>query len=187
MKQLETERLILRPFQDNDLDRIYAILSHPDIWVHDPGRPRTFEETRSFLIFRDGAYHNARFGQMAVIRKSDEAIIGYCGLQLLLLDHGIFKSPEVEMFFALDRAEWGQGYISEAGHEIIRYGFEDLRLRRIVSTAAIENRRSINLMRRLGMHLVSDPFEPEWVVGSIENPLLCDEATTPLTLTTINE
>lgn len=174
MKQLETERLILRPFEEGDLDRIYAILSHPDIWKHDPGRPRSFEETRSFLTFHDGSYQQMRFGRLAVVRKDDNAVIGYCGLQLLLLDHGEFKSPEVELFFALDRELWGRGYITEAAAAIVQYGFEELRLRRIVSTASVENVRSIKLMKRIGMRLVSDPFEPEWVVGIVENPALAE-------------
>ena len=182
MKQLETERLILRPFQEGDLERIYDILSHPDIWRHDPGRQRTFEETRSFVLFEDGAYRNIRFGQLAVVRREDTMVIGYCGLQLLLLDHGLFKSPEVEMFFALDRDLWGHGYITEAANAVIHYGFDELRLRRIVSTASVENRRSIRLMQRIGMHFISDPFEPEWVVGAIENPALKEEEPSELTL-----
>lgn len=174
MRVLETERLILRPFEEGDLDRIYTILSDPLVWKHDPGRPRTFEETRALLTFENGAYRDLRYGRLAVVLKATGEVIGYCGLQLLLLDHGPYKSPEVELFFAQDPAQWGHGYITEAARAMVQFGFAELRFRRIVSTASRENQRSINLMKRMGMRFISDPFEPDWIVGLIENPDLKD-------------
>ncbi len=170
MKTIETERLLLRPFEERDLDQIYSILSHPDIWKHDPGRPRTFEETRSLMMLSSDGYQTVRLGRLATIDKATDRLIGYCGLQLLLLEHGMFKSPEVELFFALDRERWGRGYMTEAAQAVINYGFQELSLRRIVSTAARENEGSIKVMRRIGMQTISDPFEPDWVVGFIDNP-----------------
>jgi hypothetical protein len=75
-------------------------------------------------------------------------------------------------FWALFPDRWGHGYATEAAAAMIAYGFEQLRLRRIVATTEHDNARSINVMRRLGMRLERNPRpEPAWfqTVGILDN------------------
>jgi ribosomal-protein-alanine N-acetyltransferase len=169
MKAIETGRLLLRPFTTDDLDAIHTVLSYPDVWKYDPGKPRTLAETGQTLAFWITEYQRHGFGRFAVIQKATNQLIGYCGLQWLLLDHGVYKQPEVELFYALDPAFWGQGYITESAQAVIRFGFDELKLRRIVSTAIGGNHRSVKVMRRVGMRVERDPFDPDWIVGVIDN------------------
>ena len=182
MKTIETERLLLRPFTTADLDAIYAVLSRREVWQYDPGKPRTYEETREVLQRWIDDFDHHGFGRFAILNKADGTLIGYCGLQWLLLDHGIYKSPEVEIFYALSPEVWGQGYITEAAKAVIGFAFTDLKLRRIVSTAVGENRRSMGVMRRIGMRVERDPFDQDWILGLIDNPSI--EAFAPLLVTT---
>lgn len=186
MKIIATDRLILRPFTANDLDALFAVLNRPEVWQYDPGRPRTMSETGETLAIWINEYTRHGFGRFAVIEKASGKLIGYCGLQWLLLDHGLYKSPEVELFYALDPAFWGKGYITEAARAMIGFGFADLKLKRIVSTAVGANERSVNVMRRVGMRVERDPFDPDWIVGVVENTAI-DTHAPSLTLSATNE
>jgi ribosomal-protein-alanine N-acetyltransferase len=181
MKIIETERLLLRPFIAADLDAIYAVLSRPAVWQYDPGKPRTLDETHMVLARWIADYELHGFGRFAVVLKETGAIIGYCGLQWLLLDHGVYKSPEVEIFYALAPEYWGHGYITEAAQAVIEFAFTEIKLKRIVATALGDNTRSISVMRRLGMRVARDPFEQDWIVGIIENPVVAERAPTLIT------
>jgi RimJ/RimL family protein N-acetyltransferase len=183
VKELETARLTLRPFTGDDLDAIYAVLSRPEVWRYDPGRPRSHADTQGMLNQWISDAQRDGFGRYAVVLRETGEVIGYSGLQWLLLDHGIYKSPEVELFYALAPEFWGQGYITEAAQAIIHFAFDDVKLRRVVSTAIGPNARSMSVMRRVGMQVITDPFEPDWVVGIIDNPAV--EARTPVLATSI--
>lgn len=176
MTTLTTERLLLRPFTADDLAAIYAVLSRSEVWQYDPGKPRSYNETREVLQRWIDEFDQHGFGRFAIINQADGTLIGYCGLQWLLLDHGIYKSPEVEIFYALSPEYWGQGYITEAAKAVIHFAFTDLKLKRIVSTAVGANQRSLGVMRRVGMRVERDPFDPEWVVGIVDNPAIVVDA-----------
>jgi RimJ/RimL family protein N-acetyltransferase len=168
---VETERLILRTHTMADLDAMHALTSHPDVWRFDPGRQRTLDETRAILVWRIMEYERRGLGRLALVHKASGRLIGYCGLQLCLLDECYpLTTPEIEFFYGLARDHWGQGLITEAGRELIRYGFEELKLRRIISSALSGNQRSINVMRRVGMRIEICPCDADWVVGAIDNP-----------------
>jgi [ribosomal protein S5]-alanine N-acetyltransferase len=168
---LETERLILRTHTMADLDAMHAITSHPDVWRFDPGRQRTIDETRVLLVWRMMEYERRGIGRLALVEKASGQLIGYCGLQLCLLEACYaLNTPEIEFFYGLMRNRWGQGLMTEAGHALIGYGFEELKLKRIISSALSGNERSINVMRRVGMRIETCPCDAEWVVGTIDNP-----------------
>lgn len=168
---VETERLILRTHTMADLDALHALTSHPDVWRFDPGHQRTIDETRAILVWRMMEYERRGIGRLVVVLKATGQLIGYCGLQLCLLDDCYaLTMPEIEFFYGLARNHWGQGIITEAGHGLIRYGFEEHKLKRIISSALGDNLRSINVMRRVGMQIETCPCNPAWVVGTIDNP-----------------
>lgn len=168
---VETERLILRTHSMADLDALHTLTSHPDVWQFDPGRQRTIEESRALLVWRMMEYERRGIGRLAVVLKASGQLIGYCGLQLCLLeDCYALNTPEIEFFYGLSRDHWGQGLISEAGHALIRHGFDEHKLKRIMSSALSDNQRSINVMRRVGMRVETCPCDPNWVVGMIDNP-----------------
>ncbi len=66
--------------------------------------------------------------------------------------------------------------MTEAAQAVIRFAFEDLKLKRIVSTALSANERSLGVMRRVGMRVERDLIDRDWNVGIIENPLVAERA-----------
>jgi len=169
MQVIETERLTLRPFAMEDLDVLHRMVSHPDVWQYDPGYERSWDETRELWVFRIGELHRHGIGRLAVSLKQTGALIGYCGLQLCLVDDPTYATPEIELFFRLAREYWGQGLITEAAQALGQHGFDTHKLRRIVSCAQRANTRSIGVMHRVGMRVEADPMDPEHrMMGVIE-------------------
>ncbi len=179
--QLQTERLILRPFTEADCDDAYQVLEgHPDVWAFDPGHPRSREE-RATLIRRYAADNRQDgCGTLAVTLKDDGQLIGYVGLQLYVLPSEPLATAEVELYYKLGRAYWDQGYATEACREMLRFAFEYMRLARLVICPRRENRRSIRVLERLGSRFEQAP--PKWaadVMAILDNDHLAPSAPTP--------
>jgi ribosomal-protein-alanine N-acetyltransferase len=88
----------------------------------------------------------------AVIHKADGKLIGRCGL--CFLD----KTPEVELGYLLDKSYWRRGLATEGSHASLKYGFEVIRLEKIVAIAKPENIASRRVMEKVGMKYEKDAY-----------------------------
>jgi RimJ/RimL family protein N-acetyltransferase len=185
MPVLETERLHIRPFVIDDLDAIHRILNAAF-------GEEALERRREWLDWSIRNYtalarlYQQPYGDRAVVLTATNAVIGAVGLVPAFgpFDQlGSFRArshnpvsnlntPEIGLFWALDEAQRGQGYATEAAQALIGYAFAVMNLKRIVATTDYDNAASIRVMARLGMVIEHnpDPF-PEWfqVVGILEN------------------
>ncbi len=144
--RLETERLILRPFTMDDVDPAYEMNLDPEVsrYTHDGGvRPRDDIESR---IKNDvlGDYTKHGFGRFVVIHKADDRFIGFSSLKF------VDEFDEVDLGYRFVQAYWGQGIATEAGWASLDFGFNQLKLSRIIAVALEENQGSINVMDKLG-------------------------------------
>lgn len=159
--ELDTARLHLRAFTGDDIDLAYEVLDgHPDVWRYDPGYQRSKEQRAA--IIRHYALDNEDDGPgaLAVILKETGALLGYIGLQLYVWPREPVATPEVELYYKLGRAYWGQGYALEGCQAMLRFAFDEMHLARIVTITDHRNVRSIRLLARLGMRL--EPAGPRW-------------------------
>ena len=149
LHEIKTERLLLRPFTMDDLDAFFALRADADVmrYISSP-TPTTLEGTRERLSQVIEQYGELGFGFFAVVRQSDERLVGWCGLA------PIDSVPEIEIGYGFAPDCWGRGYATEAARAIIKFGFEDLGLTRIVAVAFPENTGSTNVMKKLGMSYV---------------------------------
>ena len=181
MKSFETDRLILRPFTRDDDEIHHQVFSDPEVCRYYCGDTRTPEETHEWLIHRMWEAKGSELGFLAVVRKADGALMGLVALQpyaatwIIWEDDpdACFTKVEVEYAYALGRAYWGHGYITEAGRELIKYAFTELKLARIVTNIDDENSRSIEVVRRLGFRVTRN-LNPEspGVVAILDNRLI---------------
>jgi ribosomal-protein-alanine N-acetyltransferase len=146
---IETERLTLREFDPQDVNRLAAILSDPEVMRYMPGGEARSRE-QSEAAWRSIVVHWERygFGWWAVVCKADANIIGWCGLAM------IDEPPEtvdVEVAYLLARPYWGRGIATEGAHASLRYGFEELDLDRIIALAFPENVASRRVMEKNGL------------------------------------
>jgi len=150
MKILETNRLILRHLVPGDLDDLFTLYRDPEIRRYFPEGALGYEETKEELEwFLHGHPEHPQLGLWATIHKESHRFIGRCGL----LPWTIEQRPEVEVAYLLAREYWGQGLATEAAKAVLKYGFEQLGLSRLVCLIDPGNGASANVARKIGMTL----------------------------------
>jgi RimJ/RimL family protein N-acetyltransferase len=148
------------------------------------GAGEAYREQVTYYALADIVQERLRqppYGDRAVVLKETGALVGSVGFVPCLAPFGQIPSfggmegspstPEVGLFWALRPGERGKGYATEAA-AMVRFAFDELRLRRLVATTEFENLASIAVMRRLGMTIERNPFpSPHWlqVVGVLED------------------
>jgi ribosomal-protein-alanine N-acetyltransferase len=138
-------------FTEEDLDALSLITGDPEVMKYlGTSEPRSREKTRNTIdaILRHWEQHG--FGIFALEHKADRRLIGWCGLQRLE------KTPEVEVAYLLAKEYWNQGLATEAARAAIRYGFDELKLGRVVAIARPENVGSYRVMEKAGMKYERD-------------------------------
>lgn len=148
MKILETNRLLLRHLIMDDLDELFALYSDPEIRKYFPEGVLNYEETKEELEWHmNGHPRRPELGLWATIHKETGKFIGRCGLLPWTLD----GQDEVEIAYLLDKAYWKQGLATEAAQGILRYGFEQLNLSRLICMIDPGNIASQRVAERIGM------------------------------------
>ena len=147
---LETERLILRHLVIGDLDELFALYSDPEIRRYFPEGVLSFEETKEELEwFLNGHPKHPELGLWATVHKETGKFIGRCGLLPWQIDGKL----EVEIAYLIDKSFWGQGLATEAARGILQYGFERLKLSRLICLIDPENIPSQKVAKKIGMKL----------------------------------
>jgi ribosomal-protein-alanine N-acetyltransferase len=145
---LETERLILRCLRSDDLDNLYALYRDPEIRRHFPEGTLSYEQTKEELDwFCNGDPDHPRLGLWATIHKATGNFIGRCGLIPWTID----GREEVEVAYLLAKSYWRQGLASEAARALVRYGFEELRLPRVIALIEPGHAASIGTAMKAGL------------------------------------
>jgi len=128
METLETDRLLLRMFRETDLDAYAEMCADPEVMRFLSGYPQSREE----------AWRN-----MAMV-------VGHWQLR------GCWKPegwPGMEIAWTLRQASWGRGFATEAARAALRYAFDVLKQKHIISLIHPENSPSIRVARRIGQRL----------------------------------
>lgn len=134
---LETERLILRGFQERDLDDLYEYLSNPEVTRFEPYQPMSLDEVRENLAWRIST------GEMiAVEEKGSHKMIGN-----VYLGKRDFEALEIGFVFRRDR--WGQGFARESCQALIDLAFRR-GIHRIYAECDPCNENSWQLLEKLG-------------------------------------
>ena len=146
---IETERLILREWRDEDRDAFLVLCNSRAVMAH-LGGPATAEEVDSGIarIRACQAEHGHCFWAMEC--KADGAFVGFCGLKIAR-DPELPIDGEVEIGWRLRADLWGRGYAREAAAASLHWGWAHLSADRIIAITIPANRRSWGLMERLGM------------------------------------
>jgi RimJ/RimL family protein N-acetyltransferase len=136
---LETERLILRLPVPDDFEAFHSWGGNPENTRYMAWGPNDEEQTQTFLA---GVKPGRDF---AVVLKDTNAVIGSCGI------YPNDANYMGDIGWILHKDYWKRGYGTELGGELIRYGFEDLKLGRIQAPCAAVNYGSYRIMERNGM------------------------------------
>lgn len=160
---IQTARLTLRPLTADDLDDVHAYSSRPDVTRYLYWDARDLDETREAL--ERYSRHTALDGEgdglvLGVVPRDVGRVVGQVNLQWTSEE-----DRQGEIGFVLNPDHHGRGYATEATHVMLRIGFEDLGLHRIVGRCDGRNLASARVMERLGMRLEAHFIENEIVKG----------------------
>jgi ribosomal-protein-alanine N-acetyltransferase len=144
--QLETERLILRFFREEDMDAMAQLFANPDFMRFSLG---VFTERKQTVAFIEKVMGWDRTGipsQFAVVPRGEDAIVGYCGF----FQH-VEVPGEIEIGYRLHPDYWNRGLITEAARAVRDHGFRDWKLSRVISLIHPENIPSRRVAEKNGM------------------------------------
>lgn len=149
MKTLETKRLILRPFELDDLDDFYEYCSLSTVgpnagWKVHESKEESLKILEGFLEKKD---------VLALFHKEDKKVIGSIGLHQRVDLEG---NEHYEIGYVLSTPYEGQGFMTEAVKCMIRHAFMDLKLERLIVYHFLENDKSRRVIEKCGFRFVKN-------------------------------
>lgn len=148
---LQTHRLILRQFTEDDALLILSLNSDPIVlkYLHEPALETEADAKRILTDIILPQYKN-NLGRWAMHIKDNNEFIGWCGLK-----HRPFMD-EIDLGYRLAQIAWGKGYATEAARHSLDYAFNELQLKLITGRAHIENTASIKVLEKIGMQFIRE-------------------------------
>jgi len=156
---LETERLQLRRFTEDDVEKLLELDSDPEVmYFITGGRPTPRPEIENELLpaIFDQYERFAGYGFWAAEEKSTGRFVGWFHFRPAK------DAPpgEVELGYRLRRSAWGKGYATEGSRALIRKGFEELGVQRVVAFTMVVHAASRRVMENAGLKLVRTFHQP---------------------------
>ncbi|HEX4817898.1 MAG TPA: GNAT family N-acetyltransferase [Nonomuraea sp.] len=151
---METERLIMRRWREEDREPFAAMNADPEVMEHFPA-PLTREQSDAFVDRIERQFDERGYSLWALEERATGRFIGFTGLAWQAFDAPFL--PAAEVGWRLTRPAWGHGYATEAARRAVAYAFAEAGLDEIISMTAATNARSRAVMERLGM--TRDPAE----------------------------
>lgn len=144
---LETERLVLRPFGEADIDAVQALANDVDIARNTLNIPHPYDraDAVAWIESHPGQLESREAVTYAVTAPEAGGVVGAVGL-ILELEH-----ERAELGYWIGRAYWGRGYATEAARAVVAWGFRSLALHRIHASHFPRNPASGRVLRKLGM------------------------------------
>lgn len=152
---LETQRLILRQWQDRDLPAFAALNADPEVMRHFPNCLTRAQSDAGALRARQHIDEHG-WGFSACELKSTGEFIGFVGITHI--KPHLPCAPGVEIGWRLARAHWRQGYASEAARACLQFAFEQLNLEQVLAFTSRGNLASQAVMHKIGMHNTGRDF-----------------------------
>ncbi len=157
---LETERLLLRYFTEADLDNVVGLDADPAVMQHISGgrpTPRAVIEREILPAFLSYYDRFVGFGFWAAIEKSTGAFLGWFHFRPL----GGASPDAAELGYRLRATAWGKGYGTEGSRALIRKGFTELGVQRVVASTDAAHTASRRVMEKAGLTLART-FRAPW-------------------------
>ena len=153
---LKTKRLAIDPFTENDARDFYEIVNNPEVLRYIPESRVSFEKFMETFgrvqeRYKTNRPNNITRFSLAVREQETRRLAGWVGLGRLEIN-----PEEIEIYYGMGRESWGRGYATEAARELLKYGFENLKLDRIVAIVLPDNHASVRVIEKIGLKFVRD-------------------------------
>jgi ribosomal-protein-alanine N-acetyltransferase len=154
---IETERLLLRRWREEDREPFYRLNSDARVMEFFP-ESLTRAQSDSLVDRINEHFTKHGFGFFAAELREDQSFIGFVGVAVP--SFRAHFTPCVEIGWRLAANYWGRGLATEGARAVVKYAFEELALDALVSFTVPRNIRSRRVMEKIGMtHNASDDFD----------------------------
>jgi len=140
---LSTERLLLRRYKRSDIPALLPLIGAREVAAQTLRIPHPYTEADALAMFRRFRKQTGHW--FGIFLQPDKQLCGGCGLTVDP-DH-----DRAEIGYWIGMPFWGNGIATEAARELMRYGFEDLKLHRIFAICYTGNDASLRILEKLGM------------------------------------
>jgi len=157
-KPIETERLILRPVLDTDVDDYFELDSDPEVHKYLGNKPITKKEQAVKAIeFLQKQYKERGIARWAVIHKETNEFMGWSGIKYLTESeqmNGVYNVYELGYRFM--PKFWGKGYATESAQAWVDYAFNDMKIKSFYAAADVPNKGSVNVLQKVGFKITGE-------------------------------
>ncbi|MFF3022480.1 GNAT family N-acetyltransferase [Gottfriedia sp. NPDC057948] len=166
--EIETSRLKLRRFKDEDVSNFYIYRSNPDVAIYQGWENYKYQQATDFIEKQKSAEMNIpdSWVQVAIENKMDGRLIGDIGVHTLSI-----PKNQIEIGFTLEPMYQNKGYAFEALQGILDYLFNELNKEKINAIADEKNSSSIKLLRKLGFQQIKI-IENSYFKGQYVNEIM---------------
>lgn len=160
-----TERLELRPFTEDDAERLWSLESDPEVMRH-IGRPALpdVEACREHIRRKCLPHYGLPDGYGAwVVQAAAGEFVGVCSVMRAatsrLAAEMQYGPGEAEIGYGLRRPAWGQGYATEVARALVGWALTMPEVRRVVASVSAENVASVRVLEKAGLHRAPGLFQ----------------------------
>jgi RimJ/RimL family protein N-acetyltransferase len=162
---LETERLLLRRFDEADAESLLVMEKEPEVLRYVGRKPLADVDAyrnkirSTFLTCYDKP---GGFGAWAIVERASREFIGGCSLRPGLdsanaVEMG-YTAHDVELGYGLRKPSWGKGYATEVALALMRKAFMEMRALSLVACVTIDNVASVRVLEKIGMRRAGEPL-----------------------------
>ena len=145
IENIETERTIMRKLTKEDAENFYALNLDEEVLKFTGEQPfENLQTAKNFLINYE-QYEKYGVGRLAVIDKKTLKFLGWCGLKYSR------DKNEYDIGFRFFKEFWNKGFATETAKKCLDFGFEDLKIEKIVGRAMKKNFGSTKVLEKIGM------------------------------------
>lgn len=154
---LETERLLLRPFEKSDAEALFEMDKNPNVHQYLWQNPvSTIEEVYAYIEMVQKQYEERGIGRFSTILKETGELIGWTGIKF------VNEKPEngninfYDYGYRLNEKFWNKGYASEATKAWFSHGFNEMKIEIMNAAVHADNGASNRVLEKHGMQFVED-------------------------------
>jgi [ribosomal protein S5]-alanine N-acetyltransferase len=160
---LETQRLILRKFEETDAERLFLLDSNPEVMKYIGVPPLSdISESENVIKMIQQQYLDNGVGRLAVIEKESGLLIGWSGLKLITQEINGYNNI-YDLGYRFIPEYWEKGYALESAKASLDFGFNDLKAEIIYAHAHSENEGSNHILRKIGFEKTGEFTEPDGI------------------------
>lgn len=148
--KLQTERTMLRNLTIDDAKDFYELNLDVDVLKFTGDKPFDSIETAKNFLMNYDQYEKYGVGRFAVIDKQNLNFLGWCGLKYNS------EMDEYDIGFRFFKQYWNKGFATETAQRCLAFGFQELKINRIVGRAMKDNTASVKVLEKIGMTFVKN-------------------------------